>query len=265
MADSQAITTDEWQEHWLKHKSVASWDYLSQIILDVLLENTPSSQALNYLEAGSGTGRISLRLAGMGNNVRLVDISEAAQQISKKLFKDAGHKGKFHNCSVTDMPFEDGSFDVVWNAGLLEHFSHDEQKEILCEMTRVCADGGLVIMFNPCGTSPFFKVGLFISNILRTWPYGFEAQMRDSAGIVEGLSIEVEKEYKAGFFVIFVEGFRFIPGFSWATLALRKLFIALSISPIGGFLSKCDRILSRLLGGYLLVSIMKKKRINEGS
>lgn len=258
MAGKDQITTDEWQDHWAHRKKLASWDYLSQIIFDILTFTAPREE-LRILEAGSGTGRISLRLAQNGADVTLVDISEAAQEISKSIFQSVGASGSFFRCSVMEMPFKDEEFDIVWNAGLLEHFEPHEQTSIVKEMARVCREEGLVIMFNPTGTALFFKIGLAISNLFKTWPYGYEAPISTVKNIVAPIDMDIVMEYKSGFFVLFVEGFRFIPGFTWVTTILRKLFISIHCSSLGGAMKRLDNFLARSLGGYLLVSVLRKK------
>lgn len=258
MGEKRKITGGGWEAHWEKNKRAATWDYLSQIIFDVMARAPVSGGRAKVLEAGSGSGRISHRLAQAGADAALLDISENALEISKGIFESAGTPGLFHHGSVFEMPFGDGGFDVVWNAGVLEHFEPPEQARLAEEMARVCRPGGLVVLFNPNVAAPLFRIGVLISNFAKTWPYGLEVPVRPVAELIAGLPLSVEREFRTGFFVMFVEGFRFVPGFAWVTRALRKIFIAIHISPAGPALEAADRLLSRLFGGYLVVSVLRK-------
>jgi SAM-dependent methyltransferase len=47
------------------------------------------------------------------------------------------------------LPFADGSFDVVYSLGLIEHFTPRESAELVAEHRRVCRTGGRVILSVP--------------------------------------------------------------------------------------------------------------------
>ncbi len=48
-----------------------------------------------------------------------------------------------------EIPTEDGSYDGIFNLGVMEHFHEDEIEKILPEFHRVLKPGGHVIMFWP--------------------------------------------------------------------------------------------------------------------
>ena len=73
------------------------WDSLSQTIYDKIMEVSGGIQGKRILEAGSGTGKISLRLAAEHAEVTLVDYSENALFNSRSAF----YKAKVpHLCSL---------------------------------------------------------------------------------------------------------------------------------------------------------------------
>jgi ubiquinone/menaquinone biosynthesis C-methylase UbiE len=67
-------------------------------------------------------------------------------------------------CDAADMPFEDGSYDVVFSQFLLEHVQ-DSQKTV-DSIARVTAPGGLATLIIPNPTSP-------ASTVAKLTPYQF--------------------------------------------------------------------------------------------
>lgn len=62
------------------------------------------------------------------------------------------NKGKFILGDVRNLPFKNNSFDLIWSAGLLEHFSSLDN--IILEMKRVSKK---IIAFIPNNLEPFSK------------------------------------------------------------------------------------------------------------
>lgn len=67
-------------------------------------------------------------------------------------------------CDAADMPFDDGSYDVVFSQFLLEHV-HDSQQTV-DSIARVTAPGGLAALIIPNPTSP-------ASTVAKMTPYSF--------------------------------------------------------------------------------------------
>ena len=82
----------------------------------------------NVLDAGCGAGFAALLLFGeMLNDVNYlgVDISNAVD-VAKKRFAEAGVKGEFLQTSLTDLPFTEPLFDVIFSEGVLHHTDSTE-------------------------------------------------------------------------------------------------------------------------------------------
>lgn len=76
------------------------------------------------------------------------------------------------HASIFDMPFENGIFDLVWNEGVLEHFSMKEYSKSLKEMKRVSKQYVLVDVPNAnCKPYVLAKTWLEKNN---QWGYGHE-------------------------------------------------------------------------------------------
>ena len=106
-----------------------------------LITSLGTSKDGRILEVGCGTAYGTHRLGEMGYNAYALDYSPTAAR-----FWDM----KIANFAVADgfhLPFKSDSFDLVWNAGVMEHFS--DAQPMLKEMIRVCKPGGVVCIIVP--------------------------------------------------------------------------------------------------------------------
>jgi SAM-dependent methyltransferase len=96
------------------------------------------------LEIGSGTGYFSLNLLQLGAIERLVATDISAEMLAA-LSQTAGRLGLGAETRVTDaetLPFEDGSFDLVFGHAVLHHLP--DLDRALAEFHRVLRPGGAV-------------------------------------------------------------------------------------------------------------------------
>lgn len=100
---------------------------ISTKILNDLLKEAHDYEPKRVLEVGSGSELISAFLAKQGYEVTLLDISPIAIDIAKRLFSQMQVSGTFVVSDLFRMPFETETFDLVWNAGVLEHFMTEDR------------------------------------------------------------------------------------------------------------------------------------------
>jgi ubiquinone/menaquinone biosynthesis C-methylase UbiE len=111
------------------------------------------SPELRMLEAGCGHGKFVYFWSQFGCKCWGVDIDpkqiDFCRKISDICDKIVGIRGyyAFSEEDIRELPYEDGSFDVVFNEGVLEHFDKKTQMIILREMVRVSKN--LVMVFVP--------------------------------------------------------------------------------------------------------------------
>jgi len=110
-------------------------EYVKRIIT---LKPSPNGK---ILEVGCGTAHCSHELGEKGYNSFALDYSPQAKILWNRKVANFIIADGFH------IPFKSDSFDLVWNAGVLEHFS--DPQPMLKEMIRVCKPGGLVCIIVP--------------------------------------------------------------------------------------------------------------------
>ncbi len=134
--------------------------------------STPQSR---LLELGCGTAQLSLMMASRVKEVVGLDISSEGLAIAEREKQKLGVKNvSFVKADCRAVPFEN-EFDVVWSAGLIEHF-FEKDIEIVKQHLRAVKPGGTVVMSVPYAYS-LHSLQYLISRptLLRwLWPWSRE-------------------------------------------------------------------------------------------
>lgn len=96
-------------------------------------------KATRVLELGAGTGYQAALLEGLGYRVTAVELPSSAYA-SSRVFPVIDYDGQ-------RLPFDDGSFDVVFSSNVLEHVPDIDGT--LAEVYRVLAPGGVALHILP--------------------------------------------------------------------------------------------------------------------
>ncbi len=101
-------------------------------------------QPSRILDVGCGTGEISSRLATLlpGAQVIGVDLLEAHLALARTRYAALGERLVFRVADAFELPFGDGSFDLVVCRHMLQAVPHAER--VIAELVRVTASGGHV-------------------------------------------------------------------------------------------------------------------------
>jgi ubiquinone/menaquinone biosynthesis C-methylase UbiE len=106
-------------------------------------------EGFRTLDVGCGNGRLFPLLKNRGVTYVGLEQSERLLQICQDQYRRDTQDARFLRGSAAELPFEDGSFDVVFLLAVLHHFPlENEQKKVLEEVYRVMKPGGIVIMTN---------------------------------------------------------------------------------------------------------------------
>lgn len=132
----------------------------------------------SLLEAGCGLGLTTFLVGGPARRF-LMDREQAAVGMARALFATGGQEAFYACGDLLRMPFPDDVFDVVYNAGVLEHFDLPDRKTALLEMLRVTRTGGRVIAAIPNHYSTPYRYAYLLKRRRGTWPYPDENKIYD--------------------------------------------------------------------------------------
>jgi len=215
-------------------------DAMSIGIFEVLKKEIGSLSEKRILEAGSGTGRVSLCLAQSGAVVSLLDISWHALRLSRAIFCRGGKEAGYIRATIFQLPYGDAVFDVVWNAGVLEHFLFEDQVLIMKELARVTRPDGLIITLNPSHFGKFYRLAKWLRERIGRWTFGRETPVKSFALVGKAAKLSLLREYDALFEMQFdLYG---PPG-----RLLRNLLTRMR---------RFNPLFLRMFGGYLRVSVL---------
>lgn len=110
---------------------------------------------MNILDLGCGTGFFTRILAKEYKNSEIIgmDINEELLNAAKEIIQREGLNIKFEIGDITDIKYDDNTFDIVLCDIMLECF--EDITVPLNEMKRVCKSGGVVACIEPFYQSGF--------------------------------------------------------------------------------------------------------------
>jgi SAM-dependent methyltransferase len=153
----------------LAGRTQTEWD---ELILRDLAELLPPANRI--LDVGCGYGRLAVPLAVAGYQVQGLDLSSVMIEAAQENAAEAGVRIPFVVGSMTDLPYDDASFDVVlclWSA-FHELLEVHAQTAAIHEMWRVLVGDGIGVIEGPPYTSPTAK------EIARGYRRGHEHRVR---------------------------------------------------------------------------------------
>lgn len=188
-----------WDNH-LKHISVndviqaCSNPAIFQTELKHELDRFSTSHP-RLIEVGCETGVTSLILSDNFEKTFL-DLNPKAIYLVEAVAAQLGKRGRFIIGDMFNMSLEDKSFDLLFNAGVVEHFSESEQILFLKEYSRILKDNGLMVLAYPNHYSiPYRFAYLFHRYVLmgHFWPYPPEYKIFDMKNALEQAGLKLHK------------------------------------------------------------------------
>lgn len=136
--------------------------------LELLVGILPTLGAQSVLDVGTGTGRALRYLSAMLPELALSGV-EPVDELSRQAVERGLPSGMIRTASGENLPFEDGSVDVVTSFGVLHHVASPEK--VLKEMLRVArkavfiSDGNRFAQGRPAAR--YMKLALHAAGL---WP-----------------------------------------------------------------------------------------------
>jgi len=256
----EAEVKETWKKYW-DSSDLATFDLpalasYQQPIFHLLRDIIDRENVSTVLAAGCGQDFVSFHLQKHYNNklrITLLDIADKILAYNKALFERHQLAVDTAEASVFSMPFAAGSYDLVFNTGLMEHFGPDEQVSMTREILRVLKPGGLYVSANPSDRGRIYKYGMATAQRKGTWEYGVEIPVRSLRFIGDQVSdigaiTEIDRDFAGQLhFLSYVS-----PALRFASWPIR----AISRNQTAGAIM--DATLGKVLGTYLRVSMFRK-------
>ncbi len=135
--DAGAATYDNDPDHGLRDPDTrAAWRAL-------LAEHLPDPPA-DILDAGCGTGSLSLLLRDLSHRVTGIDTSGPMLDLARAKLEGAGHAMPFHEMDAARPAFPEGSFDIVLSRHVLWMF--DDFPTVLDRWLSLLRPGGRLLL-----------------------------------------------------------------------------------------------------------------------
>lgn len=152
-------SSDLWEQIWGEHMHHGYYGtdgttpkdrYQAQLdLIEELLCWSNVQQATSILDVGCGIGGSSLYLAEKYGAIATgITLSPVQAERARERAQDTGLDAHFDVADALDMPFEDGTFDLVWSLESGEHMP--DKAQFLSECCRVLKPGGRFVMAAWC-------------------------------------------------------------------------------------------------------------------
>jgi ubiquinone/menaquinone biosynthesis C-methylase UbiE len=141
-------TVQHWDALWEQHKDEPVHLRELERIIALTAARGADLRGKKVLEVGAGSAIDSIMLAKRtGCSAHCVDYSAKAIQFMKRNFRNAKLKGVFVKADIKRIPVNQGTYDVIFSNGVLEHFR--DPMPIIREQKRVLKRGGLLVIGVP--------------------------------------------------------------------------------------------------------------------
>lgn len=191
------------------------------------------------LEIGAGSGETSIYLAKLNREVTALDFSKDSLELIDTVAE--GCVNTVYADATKKLPLNEKEYDVIFQAGLLEHFNFEEQSAMLELWKRNLKDDGIMISLVPNAASLAYRVGKAISEKNGTWKYGLEEPLYSFQGQMSKAGFNVLSEYTIGA----EHALKFLPKMSLLRVVLKHWLKN----------NLCEDLCAQ---GYLLVTVAKK-------
>ena len=102
------------------------------------------------LDVGCGTGAVALSIASRAGTYEItgIDASPEMIQMARRKAAKAGARVTFEVAAIEDLPFNDGTFDLVTSSLMLHHLPGDLKPAAFAEVRRVLKPGGRFVVMD---------------------------------------------------------------------------------------------------------------------
>jgi SAM-dependent methyltransferase len=198
-------TPGHWERYWAEREEIDDV-YSNEDRIGLQLDQLPL-EGRWCCEVGAGSGRDSLELARRGSKVVVLDYVRTSFHVIRRQAEALELTVHPVCADARRMPFRDGTFDLVFHQGLLEHFR--DPLPLVRENARVTAPGGHVLVDVP-QKFHVYTAAKHAMILLGRWFAGWETEFTP-AGLERVLR-------RAGLEPVRTYGAWMVPGFFYRSL-----------------------------------------------
>jgi len=141
----------------------------------IIIRKFGSIKNLKTIEIGAGTGTHSLLLASEGAHVTILDYSDSAINLSKRIFKKYNYKAKFIKIDALKINSHYlNKFDVAMSFGTAEHFIGKKRTKIIKTHFDLIKETGMVFITVPNKWNLLYVIHKNLSQFFGKWNFGEE-------------------------------------------------------------------------------------------
>lgn len=109
----------------------------------------------------------------------LLDYTESALDLVREVLKNLNKEAKLLNEDMFNTSISNEEYDIVFNAGVVEHYDSEEITSALKEYSRILKNDGLIIIAYPNHYSYPYRFAYLFRNLLGKWKYPKENKIYD--------------------------------------------------------------------------------------
>jgi ubiquinone/menaquinone biosynthesis C-methylase UbiE len=207
-------------------------------------------KTVSLLSAGAGIDFIAYSLKKRFKDevsVTIFDISEDCINMNRYLF--GSKEFKFVVGDIFTQEFKE-KFDIVYNTGLIEHFTDSEKRRILGRVYLALNKGGQYITLNPSAKGKIYRKGMMKAKIKKMWPYGREVPIVSLKNFsTKRFSLSDERDVASGAQLSFIVYYN-----KFAYFLIVPFIIFTDLLRIN-----LDAVLGPIIGYYGLLSTFTKR------
>lgn len=193
------LTAEEWGDLYSVAeidgcmKRIESGNYLLQT-KEMLTLTKPGE---SVIEIGSGTGETSLILAKEGRKATALDYQPRCLELTKSMGERLHVDLEYVEADAEkELVFPNTGYDVVFQAGLLEHYEPHEQVALLNTWGKIC--NKRMISLVPNAHALAYRIGKARMEKKGTWSYGQEIPVTTLRDEFAQAGFKVTQEYTIG-------------------------------------------------------------------
>ncbi len=173
--------TERWEKYYSNLDKIPEGIKKPRNYVKRFAEKLKEEGKTNILDLGCGFGRHLIYLAEQGFNVKGIDISQEAVEMTNKRLREKNLNAKVLQRDMKDLPFQDQEFDAVLAITVIGHATKPEINQTVDELYRVMKPGGVFYGNVSSKNDSRYKTGQEIEpgETYRTKEYGYGRGIRE--------------------------------------------------------------------------------------